>query len=109
MQLCFYVNFIPWVCLYKVPFSNDRMHKGMGILNNSSHGQSHSFITDVADVRLMEQGLLRLLDDFHSGRLQAFGMYLTTISFDILIIRFRCLLLPSSHIVIVLSAVVDCS
>ncbi|XP_074602255.1 coiled-coil domain-containing protein 28B isoform X2 [Brevipalpus obovatus] len=28
---------------------------------------------DVADVRSMEQGLLRLLDDFHSGRLQAFG------------------------------------
>jgi len=34
----------------------------------------HSFLTDVADVRQMEQGLLQLLDDFHQGRLQAFGM-----------------------------------
>ncbi|CAH1798671.1 unnamed protein product [Owenia fusiformis] len=35
--------------------------------------QEHSFLTDVADVRQMEQGLLQLLDDFHSGKLQAFG------------------------------------
>lgn len=33
----------------------------------------HSFITDVADVRQMEHGLLQLLDDFHQGKLQAFG------------------------------------
>ena len=33
----------------------------------------HSFLTDVADVREMEQGLLQLLQDFHSGKLQAFG------------------------------------
>ena len=33
----------------------------------------HSFLTDVADVRQMEQGLLQLLDDFHQGKLQAFG------------------------------------
>ena len=33
----------------------------------------HAFLTDVADVRQMEQGLLKLLDDFHSGKLQAFG------------------------------------
>ena len=36
----------------------------------------HSFITDVADVRQMEHGLLQLLDDFHQGKLQAFGVYL---------------------------------
>lgn len=35
--------------------------------------KEHSFLTDVADVRVMEQGLLQLLDDFHSGKLQAFG------------------------------------
>lgn len=35
--------------------------------------QTHSFITDVTDVRQMEQGLLQLLDDFHEGKLQAFG------------------------------------
>ncbi|XP_023228492.1 coiled-coil domain-containing protein 28A-like isoform X4 [Centruroides sculpturatus] len=28
---------------------------------------------DITDVRQMEQGLLQLLDDFHSGKLQAFG------------------------------------
>ncbi|XP_062378450.1 coiled-coil domain-containing protein 28B isoform X1 [Sardina pilchardus] len=33
----------------------------------------HSFLTDVSDVREMEGGLLNLLNDFHSGKLQAFG------------------------------------
>ncbi|XP_055512659.1 coiled-coil domain-containing protein 28B [Leucoraja erinacea] len=33
----------------------------------------HSFLTDVSDVREMESGLLHLLNDFHSGNLQAFG------------------------------------
>ncbi|XP_048414348.1 coiled-coil domain-containing protein 28B [Stegostoma tigrinum] len=33
----------------------------------------HSFLTDVSDVREMECGLLNLLNDFHSGKLQAFG------------------------------------
>lgn len=36
--------------------------------------KEHTFLTDVADVRMMEQGLLQLLDDFHSGKLQAFGV-----------------------------------
>ncbi|XP_013399475.1 coiled-coil domain-containing protein 28B [Lingula anatina] len=35
--------------------------------------KEHSFLTDVAEVREMEQGLLQLLNDFHSGKLQAFG------------------------------------
>lgn len=38
--------------------------------------EEHTFLTDVADVREMEQGLLQLLDDFHSGQLQAFGKLL---------------------------------
>ncbi|KAG5205636.1 hypothetical protein JEQ12_018886 [Ovis aries] len=33
----------------------------------------HSFLTDVSDVQEMERGLLSLLNDFHSGKLQAFG------------------------------------
>ncbi|GFU58046.1 coiled-coil domain-containing protein 28B [Nephila pilipes] len=33
----------------------------------------HTFLTDITEVRQMEQGLLKLLDDFHSGKLQAFG------------------------------------
>ena len=35
----------------------------------------HSFLTDVSDVREMEGGLLNLLNDFHSGKLQAFGKW----------------------------------
>ncbi|XP_063092049.1 coiled-coil domain-containing protein 28B isoform X1 [Cavia porcellus] len=33
----------------------------------------HSFLTEVTDVYEMEGGLLNLLNDFHSGKLQAFG------------------------------------
>ncbi|XP_055721508.1 coiled-coil domain-containing protein 28A [Salvelinus fontinalis] len=33
----------------------------------------HSFLTDVSDVQEMEKGLLSLLNDFHNGKLQAFG------------------------------------
>ncbi|KYO25842.1 coiled-coil domain-containing protein 28B isoform B [Alligator mississippiensis] len=33
----------------------------------------HTFLTDVSDVYEMEGGLLNLLNDFHSGKLQAFG------------------------------------
>uniref|UniRef100_A0A3P9Q209 Coiled-coil domain containing 28A n=1 Tax=Poecilia reticulata TaxID=8081 RepID=A0A3P9Q209_POERE len=45
---------------------------------NKSQGQAapviqHSFLTDVSDVQEMEKGLLSLLNDFHSGKLQAFG------------------------------------
>lgn len=35
----------------------------------------HSFLTDVSDVQEMENGLLSLLNDFHSGKLQAFGKF----------------------------------
>ncbi|POI20238.1 hypothetical protein CIB84_016014, partial [Bambusicola thoracicus] len=37
----------------------------------------HSFLTDVSDVQEMERGLLSLLNDFHSGKLQAFGKFLS--------------------------------
>ncbi|CAG0916832.1 unnamed protein product [Notodromas monacha] len=41
----------------------------------SSHPLSlqHAFLTDVNDVKTMERNLLKLLDDFHSGKLLAFG------------------------------------
>lgn len=35
--------------------------------------KEHSFLTDVADVRAMEQGLLQLLGEFHCGKLRAFN------------------------------------
>ncbi|CAL1271081.1 unnamed protein product [Larinioides sclopetarius] len=34
--------------------------------------EQHTFLTDITEVRQMEQGLLKLLDDFHLGKLQAF-------------------------------------
>ncbi|KAK2141256.1 hypothetical protein LSH36_1134g02052 [Paralvinella palmiformis] len=54
-------------------------HSTSGKANKSQDGSTsrpcpeHSFLTDVADVRQMEQGLLQLLEDFHSGKLQAFA------------------------------------
>ena len=47
---------------------------------NSRPCQEHSFLTDVAEVRQMEHGLLGLLEDFHSGKLQAFSELNTDIS-----------------------------
>lgn len=72
-QRCFFP--IPVVCL------SPRAHKekprapqpaGPSKVVQSSPLQ-HSFLTDVSDVREMEGGLLNLLNDFHSGKLQAFG------------------------------------
>uniref|UniRef100_A0A182QJV3 Coiled-coil domain-containing protein 28B n=1 Tax=Anopheles farauti TaxID=69004 RepID=A0A182QJV3_9DIPT len=48
-------------------------------LNAKAHNFSsrplkhHSFISEVPDVRHMERALLGLLEDFHSGKLKAFG------------------------------------
>ncbi|KAE8278495.1 Coiled-coil domain-containing protein 28A CCRL1AP [Larimichthys crocea] len=57
-----------------------RHHAGSAAKANPSQSQSqaappiqHSFLTDVSDVQEMENGLLSLLNDFHSGKLQAFG------------------------------------
>lgn len=37
----------------------------------------HSFVSEVPDVKHMEQTLFCLLDDFHSSKLNAFGMWIT--------------------------------
>ncbi|XP_060922857.1 coiled-coil domain-containing protein 28A isoform X1 [Limanda limanda] len=55
-----------------------RCQAGSGAKPNPSQGPGapiiqHSFLTDVSDVQEMEKGLLGLLNDFHSGKLQAFG------------------------------------
>ncbi|KAK9523834.1 coiled-coil domain-containing protein 28A [Anarhichas minor] len=55
-----------------------RHHVGLGGRPNQNQGPAapiiqHSFLTDVSDVQEMENGLLSLLNDFHSGKLQAFG------------------------------------
>ncbi|KAM9327977.1 coiled-coil domain-containing protein 28A isoform 2-T2 [Pholidichthys leucotaenia] len=55
-----------------------RSQLGSGGKAGQNQGQTapviqHSFLTDVSDVQEMENGLLSLLNDFHSGKLQAFG------------------------------------
>ncbi|CAN9498111.1 unnamed protein product [Ophioblennius macclurei] len=53
-----------------------RSQPGVGGKPNQSQANpiiQHSFLTDVSDVQEMENGLLSLLNDFHSGKLQAFG------------------------------------
>ncbi|XP_047210716.1 coiled-coil domain-containing protein 28A isoform X1 [Girardinichthys multiradiatus] len=55
-----------------------RNPQSLGGKHNQNQGQAapiiqHSFLTDVSDVQEMEHGLLSLLNDFHSGKLQAFG------------------------------------
>ncbi|XP_035990763.1 coiled-coil domain-containing protein 28A isoform X3 [Fundulus heteroclitus] len=55
-----------------------RYPQGLGGKRNKNQNQAapiiqHSFLTDVSDVQEMENGLLSLLNDFHSGKLQAFG------------------------------------
>lgn len=55
-----------------------RSHQAAGTKSTQNQVQpapviQHSFLTDVSDVQEMEKGLLSLLNDFHSGKLQAFG------------------------------------
>ncbi|XP_037234651.1 coiled-coil domain-containing protein 28B-like isoform X4 [Falco biarmicus] len=51
--------------------SKERARAGTGVSRGAP--LQHSFLTDVSDVCEMEGGLLSLLSDFHSGKLQAFG------------------------------------
>lgn len=58
----------------------DKPRSQPGVAGKPSQNQNqaapivqHSFLTDVSDVQEMENGLLSLLNDFHSGKLQAFG------------------------------------
>ncbi|XP_046446720.1 coiled-coil domain-containing protein 28A-like isoform X1 [Daphnia pulex] len=51
--------------------------KAKELYPESSHS-SHSFLTDVADMRSMETALIQLVNDFHSGKLQAFGRHCST-------------------------------
>ncbi|KAL0275914.1 UNVERIFIED_CONTAM: hypothetical protein PYX00_003634 [Menopon gallinae] len=41
--------------------------------NKQRNVQHHCFMSDITDVRQMEQALLQLLEDFHSGKLRAFS------------------------------------
>ncbi|XP_066998685.1 uncharacterized protein [Anabrus simplex] len=50
-----------------------RLHNTKRVVGNRRACQHHSFLSDVTDVRRMETALLHLLEDFHSGKLRAFG------------------------------------
>lgn len=65
--------------------NSSRQHSNAATANSSSISlnksysftsrplKHHSFISEVPDVRHMERALLGLLEDFHSGKLKAFG------------------------------------
>uniref|UniRef100_A0A2M3ZI73 Coiled-coil domain-containing protein 28b n=1 Tax=Anopheles braziliensis TaxID=58242 RepID=A0A2M3ZI73_9DIPT len=61
------------------PVSASSMGSSSTALNSKTHNfanrplKHHSFISEVPDVRHMERALLGLLEDFHSGKLKAFG------------------------------------
>ncbi|KAH8412274.1 hypothetical protein KR009_000948 [Drosophila setifemur] len=63
------------------PRSQRRKNPTASMPNNSVHSDKfddrpikhHSFVSEVPDVKHMERALLGLLDDFHSGKLKAFG------------------------------------
>lgn len=44
-----------------------------GVIVPERKVQHHCFLSEVPDVRHMERALIGLLDDFHSGKLRAFG------------------------------------
>jgi len=56
---------------FKVNRKGRRHQQVLSALNRPC--EHHSFLTDVTAVQQMEQLLVKLLDDFHSGKLQAFG------------------------------------
>lgn len=53
--------------------SGNNKIKQASVQGNIRLCEQHTFLTDITEVRQMEQGLLKLLDDFHLGKLQAFG------------------------------------
>ncbi|XP_063215930.1 coiled-coil domain-containing protein 28A isoform X4 [Bacillus rossius redtenbacheri] len=60
------------------PAQAARLNPVAARLHNTKRGrqrgyQHHCFLSDVTDVRRMEAALLHLLEDFHSGKLRAFG------------------------------------
>jgi hypothetical protein len=67
--ICFLLFLCSLVCALFCLHYEVGMH--MGAARRSC--QHHSFLSDVTDVRRMEAALLHLLEDFHSGKLRAFG------------------------------------
>ncbi len=48
---------------------------------------SHSFLADATDMRSMETALMQLVNDFHSGKLQAFGEFYNHTVYSYLILE----------------------
>ncbi|XP_063985358.1 coiled-coil domain-containing protein 28A isoform X1 [Diachasmimorpha longicaudata] len=55
------------------PTRQDPPRRGQHRVVTAPPCRHHCFLSEVPDVRRMEQALLQLLEDFHSGNLQAFG------------------------------------
>lgn len=55
------------------PQLSNRAHSLKKVVPLERPVHHHCFLSDVTDVRRMEAALLHLLEDFHSGKLRAFG------------------------------------
>lgn len=76
-RVCFYNRYVlchSVFCFLCVFILRNTKPKQQGPSGKGQTGPvQHAFLTDVSDVQEMEKGLLSLLNDFHSGKLQAFG------------------------------------
>ena len=72
--------------------SGPRIRDGIDSRKMDRPTQHHTFLTDVADVRQIEQGLLQLMEDFQAGNLRAFGKFPSYVVFMYIIVLFSLLL-----------------
>lgn len=66
----------------KMKSRSARTHDKAHHSHQNSPIQEHSFLTDRTDVKIMERELLGLMDDFHNGKLHAFGSDFTIDKMD---------------------------
>lgn len=77
-HICWLRSLLVWLLFDRGARDKSRSQQAAGTKASQNQVQpapviQHSFLTDVSDVQEMEKGLLSLLNDFHSGNLQAFG------------------------------------
>jgi len=68
----------PWNREAKPKIFHQKPPRKVHKVNQKLENSHHSFLTDVADMRSMETALVQLVNDFHSGKLQAFGRHCST-------------------------------
>lgn len=64
---CFYIRVVLLIIL------TVEVENNLDVSFETRSLKHHSFVSEVPDIRHMERALLGLLDDFHSGKLKAFG------------------------------------